>query len=143
MLSDRKVWDATGTFGIEVELIADRTMEKISKRSNFVTFSISAGSSGDVIFLYTCDICGEVKKPLRKVMPPLILNAPVGRWFSCLTQTTTPAALDRSGQSICDIGCNSLWTKSAAASISDMLNMQFRYQSVCATSNGRIHLASG
>ena len=40
-------------------------MEEISKRSNLVTFSSGAGSSGDVIFLYTCDICGKVEKQPR------------------------------------------------------------------------------
>lgn len=57
----RQLEDA-GAFGVEVELIAGRAMEELVKQTNLVTFSIGAGSAGDVIFLFTCDICGETEK---------------------------------------------------------------------------------
>ncbi len=37
-------------------------------------------------------------------MPPRTLKAPVGVWFSCLTQTSQPAARASSGQAYCGVG---------------------------------------
>src|SRR6201995_364554 len=49
--------------------------------------------------------------------PPRTLKAPVGRWFSCLTQTSVPARAERSGHAICGVGPRLAWTRSAASAI--------------------------
>ncbi|WP_371229012.1 3-methyl-2-oxobutanoate hydroxymethyltransferase [Roseovarius sp. 2305UL8-3] len=60
----RQLEDA-GAVAVEVELIAGDALAEISKRSKLITFSIGAGGGGDVIFLYTNDICGETINPPR------------------------------------------------------------------------------
>src|ERR1700693_2582183 len=49
-------------------------------------------------------------------MPPRILKAPMGVWFSCFTQTSTPVRWASSGQAYCGVGGTSERTSSAAAS---------------------------
>src|SRR5664280_579968 len=53
-------------------------------------------------------------------MPPRILKAPVGVWFSCVTQTVAPARRHRSGQTYCGVGAMNLLTSRAACSISSL-----------------------
>src|SRR6516162_3215397 len=51
-------------------------------------------------------------------MPPRILKAPMGVWFSCLTHTSAPARCASSGQAYCGVGGSTVRTSSAAASSS-------------------------
>ena len=44
------------------------------------------------------------------------MKAPVGVWFSCLTQSSAPTRRDSSGQQYCGVGGTTEWTNSAAAS---------------------------
>src|SRR6185503_14566212 len=45
------------------------------------------------------------------------LNAPIGVWFSCLSQTSAPNAADNCGQTYCGVGGTSERRNSAADSI--------------------------
>src|SRR3712207_3569694 len=58
--------------------------------------------------------------------PPRTLKAPVGVWFSCLTQTSAPARAASSGQAICGVGGKTACTKRAAPSSSERLNTAVR-----------------
>src|SRR5215813_1911249 len=49
-------------------------------------------------------------------MPPRTLNADVGVWFSCLTHTSHPMRLARSGQAYWGVGSTLRCTSRAAAS---------------------------
>lgn len=60
----RRLEDA-GAFGCEVECVAEDALEAISKHTSLITNSIGAGKSGDVIFLFFEDICGESDNPPR------------------------------------------------------------------------------
>src|SRR5205807_459974 len=48
--------------------------------------------------------------------PPRILKAPIGVWFSCLTQSSAPTRRDSNGQQYCGVGGTEQWTSAAAAS---------------------------
>ena len=54
----RRMEDA-GAFSCEAEVICDRVMAEISKRTSIVTSSLGSGSGGDIIYLFQNDICGE------------------------------------------------------------------------------------
>ena len=56
--SFRRMEDA-GAFSVEAEVICDRVMTEISKRTSLVTSSLGSGSGGDIIYLFQNDICGE------------------------------------------------------------------------------------
>ena len=53
-----------------------------------------------------------------KVTPPRTLKAPVGVWFSCLTQTSAPIRALSVGQAYCGVGGTWARTKAIAASSS-------------------------
>src|SRR6185312_10294887 len=55
--------------------------------------------------------------------PPRILKAPIGVWFSCLTQTSAPERAESSGQESCGVGSITSWTSAAARSISTRVGM--------------------
>ena len=48
-----------GAFSVEAEVICDRVMAEISKRTNLITSSLGSGSGADIIYLFQNDICGE------------------------------------------------------------------------------------
>lgn len=48
-----------GAFSVEAEVICDRVMAEISKRTTLITSSLGSGSGGDIIYLFQNDICGE------------------------------------------------------------------------------------
>ena len=54
----RRMEDA-GAFSVEAEVIPERVMTEISRRTSLVTMSLGSGSGGDVIYLFQNDICGE------------------------------------------------------------------------------------
>lgn len=54
----RRLEDA-GAFAVEAELIPERVMREINKRTGLVTISLGSGRDADVMFLFTSDICGE------------------------------------------------------------------------------------
>ncbi len=54
----RRLEDA-GAYAAEVECVAAEALAAINPLTGLVTHSIGAGSSGDVIFMFLVDICGE------------------------------------------------------------------------------------
>ena len=48
-----------GAFSVEAEVICDRVMAEISKRTTLITSSLGSGSGADIIYLFQNDICGE------------------------------------------------------------------------------------
>lgn len=50
-----------GAFAAEIELVAEEVLEHISTQTSLVTFSLGSGPCADVIFLYACDIFGDVE----------------------------------------------------------------------------------
>ncbi|WP_171136770.1 MULTISPECIES: 3-methyl-2-oxobutanoate hydroxymethyltransferase [unclassified Ruegeria] len=48
-----------GAFSVEAEVICDRVMAEISKRTTLVTSSLGSGAGADIIYLFQNDICGE------------------------------------------------------------------------------------
>jgi 3-methyl-2-oxobutanoate hydroxymethyltransferase len=60
-----KLWDDfrrledAGAFAVEAELIPERVMSEINKRTGLITISLGSGSDADVMFLFMSDICGE------------------------------------------------------------------------------------
>ncbi|MDQ6434090.1 3-methyl-2-oxobutanoate hydroxymethyltransferase [Mesorhizobium sp. LHD-90] len=57
----RRLEDA-GAFAVECEVIPAAVMAEINRRTGLVTVSLGSGPDADVIFLFTSDICGEVKR---------------------------------------------------------------------------------
>ena len=54
-----------GAFSVEAEVICDRVMTEISKRTTLITSSLGSGSGADIIYLFQNDICGEQPKSPR------------------------------------------------------------------------------
>jgi 3-methyl-2-oxobutanoate hydroxymethyltransferase len=54
----RRLEDA-GAFAVECEIIPERVMREIHKRTGLVTISLGSGRYADVMFLFMSDICGE------------------------------------------------------------------------------------
>ncbi|MEM8553760.1 MAG: 3-methyl-2-oxobutanoate hydroxymethyltransferase [Pseudomonadota bacterium] len=54
----RRMEDA-GAFSVEAEVICDRVMAEITRRTSLITTSLDSGSGADVIYLFQNDICGE------------------------------------------------------------------------------------
>lgn len=48
-----------GAFSVEAEVICDRVMSEISKRTTLITSSLGSGAGADIIYLFQNDICGE------------------------------------------------------------------------------------
>lgn len=51
--------EEAGAFSVEAEVICDRVMAEISRRTRLVTSSLGSGRGGDIIYLFQNDICGE------------------------------------------------------------------------------------
>ena len=54
----RRLEDA-GAFAVECEVIPERVMREIHKRTGLATISLGSGRYADVMFLFMSDICGE------------------------------------------------------------------------------------
>jgi len=67
ILDDMRRLEDAGAFGAEVECVADDALEEIKKHTTLVINSLGSGSSGDVIFLFFEDICGETGAPPGKM----------------------------------------------------------------------------
>jgi 3-methyl-2-oxobutanoate hydroxymethyltransferase len=65
ILYDIRRLEEAGAVAVEVECVASEAMTEISRRTPLVTHSIGSGSGGDVIFLFTADICGDTVAPAR------------------------------------------------------------------------------
>jgi 3-methyl-2-oxobutanoate hydroxymethyltransferase len=59
ILKELKRLEDAGAFGAEVECVAEDALMEIKKHTSLVINSLGSGSSGDVIFLFFEDICGE------------------------------------------------------------------------------------
>ena len=51
-----------GAFSVEAEVICDRVMAEISKRTTLITSSLGSGAWADIIYQFQNDICGEQPK---------------------------------------------------------------------------------
>ena len=60
----RRLEDA-GCFAVEIECVAEETLNLLNDKTSIVTFSLGCGNAGDVIFLFMSDICGESPNPPR------------------------------------------------------------------------------
>lgn len=60
----RRLQDA-GAVAVELECVTAEATAAISARTPLITHSIGSGSGGDVIFLFTADICGDETSPPR------------------------------------------------------------------------------
>ena len=54
-----KTMENAGAFSAECEIILEEIMIEISKKTNLITSSLGSGQSGDIIYLFQNDICGE------------------------------------------------------------------------------------
>ena len=51
--------ESAGAFSVEAEVIPNRIMAEITRRTPLITCSLGSGPGGDVIYLFQNDICGE------------------------------------------------------------------------------------
>ena len=58
---DFKTMESAGAISAECEIILSDVMDEIYKRTNLVISSLGSGTSGDIIYLFQNDICGEHK----------------------------------------------------------------------------------
>tara|TARA_B100001029_G_C15053319_1_gene452440 strand:+ start:233 stop:1048 length:816 start_codon:yes stop_codon:yes gene_type:complete len=54
-----KTMESAGAFSAECEIIFEEVMIEISKKTSLITSSLGSGLSGDIIYLFQNDICGE------------------------------------------------------------------------------------
>jgi 3-methyl-2-oxobutanoate hydroxymethyltransferase len=64
MADIRRLEDA-GAVAVEVECVASEAVTELSRRTSLITHSIGSGSGGDVVFLFTADVCGDTPAPAR------------------------------------------------------------------------------
>ncbi len=60
-----KRYEDAGCFAVEIECVAERTLQLLNDKTSIVTFSLGSGNAGDVIFLFMSDLCGEEANPPR------------------------------------------------------------------------------
>jgi len=60
---DIKALENAGAYAVEVEVIPEELLRKISERTTLLTSSIGAGSGGDIQFLFAEDILGNNPPP--------------------------------------------------------------------------------
>jgi 3-methyl-2-oxobutanoate hydroxymethyltransferase len=58
-----KRYEDAGCFAVEIECVAEQTLNHLNDKTSIVTFSLGSGNAGDAIFLFVADICGESKNP--------------------------------------------------------------------------------
>ena len=54
-----KRMEDVGVVAVEAECIAEEVLKEINDKTSIVTFSLGAGSGGDVIMSFVADVCGE------------------------------------------------------------------------------------
>ena len=59
LFNDFKTMESAGAFSAECEIILEEVMIEISKKTSLITSSLGSGLSGDIIYLFQNDICGE------------------------------------------------------------------------------------
>ena len=59
LFNDFKTMESAGAFSAECEIILEEIMIEISKKTSLITSSLGSGLSGDIIYLFQNDICGE------------------------------------------------------------------------------------
>tara|TARA_S200000501_G_scaffold354665_1_gene375568 strand:- start:5726 stop:6556 length:831 start_codon:yes stop_codon:yes gene_type:complete len=64
--NDIKSLENAGAFAVEIEVIPEKLLAEISKRTKLVTISLGSGKAGDVHFLFSEDILGENKNMLPR-----------------------------------------------------------------------------
>lgn len=57
-----KRMEDVGVVAVEAECIAEEVLAEINDKTSIVTFSLGAGSGGDVIMSFVADICGEASE---------------------------------------------------------------------------------
>ena len=65
ILEDVRRLEDAGAVAVEMECVAAEAMAAITQRTRLITHSIGSGSGGDVIFLFTADLCGDTPNPPR------------------------------------------------------------------------------
>ena len=65
LYKDFKRLESTGAVAVEIEVVPEKILAEINKRTSLITFSIGAGSAGDVQFVFMEDICGDNENPPR------------------------------------------------------------------------------
>ena len=63
MYEQIKLIEKAGAYAVEVEVIPEKLLKEISKRTTLLTSSIGAGSGGDIQFLFAEDILGNNPPP--------------------------------------------------------------------------------
>ena len=48
-----------GCFAVEIECVTEEAMPALNDKTSIVTCSLGSGYAGDIIFLFSSDICGE------------------------------------------------------------------------------------
>ena len=61
-----KELEDAGVFAVEIEVIPEKLLAEITKRTSLVTISLGSGRAGDVHFLFAEDILGENKEMLPR-----------------------------------------------------------------------------
>ena len=61
LFNDFKTMENAGAFSVESEIIHEQIMTEISKKTSLLISSLGSGMSGDIIYLFQNDICGEEK----------------------------------------------------------------------------------
>ncbi len=59
LFQDFKTMENAGAFSAECEIILEEIMFEISKKTKLITSSLGSGLSGDIIYLFQNDVCGE------------------------------------------------------------------------------------
>ena len=59
LFNEFKTMESAGAFSAECEIILEEVMLEISKKTSLITSSLGSGLSGDIIYLFQNDICGE------------------------------------------------------------------------------------
>lgn len=59
LYDDFKTMESAGALSAECEIITSNVMDEIYKRTNLIISSLGSGMSGDIIYLFQNDICGE------------------------------------------------------------------------------------
>ena len=55
--------EEVGCVAVEIECVAEATLNHLNHRTSIVTIGIGAGNAGDAVFLFMSDICGESDAP--------------------------------------------------------------------------------
>ncbi|SVA02781.1 uncharacterized protein METZ01_LOCUS55635, partial [marine metagenome] len=65
LFKDFKTMENAGAFSAESEVIHEQVMNEITKRTSLLVSSLGSGWSGDIIYLFQNDICGEEENQFR------------------------------------------------------------------------------